>query len=254
MANAYPGLDVAQVAKAVTALKRFSGVQAEAGTNLIEEDEFLYLMFSLKKSSAERKGRDKPIRIPIPNPIHQFEGADVCLFVKDDKSGDGHKKAKKRLALLEGKCGITKIVGTSKLRTKYESYEAKRNLCNQYDLFLADDRILPSLPKLIGKQFFKRKKQPIPIKLSTKDWESQIQKVANSTFLFVSGGSCVSIKVARVSQNEKMIVENIETVLTLALQHIPKKWANVQALFLKTSDSVALPVYHCTPDVDAVIS
>ena len=45
---------------------------------------------------------------------------------------------------------MAKIVGLSKLRRKYEAHEAKRQLCATYDLFLADDRILPSLPKLIG--------------------------------------------------------------------------------------------------------
>ena len=38
----------------------------------------------------------------------------------------------------------------SKLRTKYESHEAKRALCAAYDLFLADERIIPVLPKLLG--------------------------------------------------------------------------------------------------------
>ena len=42
------------------------------------------------------------------------------------------------------------VVGLSKLRTKYESHEAKRQLCGSYDLFLADERVLPSLPKLLG--------------------------------------------------------------------------------------------------------
>lgn len=45
---------------------------------------------------------------------------------------------------------MTKVIGLSKLKTKYEPHEAKRALCNQYDLFLADDRILPSLPKYLG--------------------------------------------------------------------------------------------------------
>ena len=45
---------------------------------------------------------------------------------------------------------MAKVIGLSKLRSKFESHEAKRNLCAQYDLFLADDRIIPSLPKLIG--------------------------------------------------------------------------------------------------------
>ena len=45
---------------------------------------------------------------------------------------------------------VAKVIGLSKLRSKYESHEAKRNLCAQYDMFLADDRIIPLLPKLIG--------------------------------------------------------------------------------------------------------
>ena len=45
---------------------------------------------------------------------------------------------------------VAKVIGLSKLRSKFESHEAKRTLCAQYDLFLADDRIIPSLPKLIG--------------------------------------------------------------------------------------------------------
>jgi hypothetical protein len=42
------------------------------------------------------------------------------------------------------------VVGVSKLKAKYESHEAKRQLCNSYDMFAADERILPSLPKLLG--------------------------------------------------------------------------------------------------------
>jgi ribosome biogenesis protein UTP30 len=42
------------------------------------------------------------------------------------------------------------VIGVSKLRSKYESHEAKRALCAAYDLFLADERIVPVLPKLLG--------------------------------------------------------------------------------------------------------
>ena len=37
-------------------------------------------------------------------------------------------------------------------RSKYESFEAKRKLCGSYDLFLADERILVHLPKLLGER------------------------------------------------------------------------------------------------------
>lgn len=42
-------------------------------------------------------------------------------------------------------------------------------------------------------------------------------------------------------------VENIAAVVEAALEHIPKKWTNVQALHLKTANSVALPVYQTLP-------
>lgn len=51
---------------------------------------------------------------------------------------------------------MAKVIGISKLKGKYEPFEAKRQLCNSYDLFVADDRIVPSLPKLIGTLHFKK--------------------------------------------------------------------------------------------------
>ncbi len=64
-------------------------------------------------------------------------------------AGEGHKAAKQRVKE-EKLAKVSKVVGVSKLRTKYESAEAKRALCTAYDLFLADERVLPSLPKLLG--------------------------------------------------------------------------------------------------------
>jgi ribosome biogenesis protein UTP30 len=64
-------------------------------------------------------------------------------------AGEGHKAAKKRVKD-EQIARVAKVIGISKLRTKYEAHEAKRQLCSQYDLFLADARIIPSLPKLLG--------------------------------------------------------------------------------------------------------
>lgn len=65
------------------------------------------------------------------------------------KTGEGHKGAKLRVKQ-EKIAGVAKVIGLSKLKGKYEPFEAKRQLCNSYDLFVADDRVVPSLPKLIG--------------------------------------------------------------------------------------------------------
>lgn len=57
-----------------------------------------------------------------------------------------------RHAFQEKKAGVKKVLGVSKLKSKYEPHEAKRALCNEFDIFLADDRVLPVLPKLLGNQ------------------------------------------------------------------------------------------------------
>lgn len=78
---------------------------------------------------------------------------EICLFVKDPQ-----REYKDLIHSLGLDHVITKVIGISKLRKKYKEYEAKRLLCNSYDLFLADDRVLPLLPKLLGKTFFAKKR------------------------------------------------------------------------------------------------
>ena len=74
----------------------------------------------------------------------------ICFQLPLLIPGEGHKAAKQHVRQ-QKLAGITKVVGVSKLRTKYEAPEAKRQLCSAYDIFLADERVIPSLPKLLGK-------------------------------------------------------------------------------------------------------
>jgi ribosome biogenesis protein UTP30 len=245
-----PGLRPDQVARAVASLLKHAADQrAKAAGQLFDDDEFVYVTVALKRSPAPHGAlKVKPVRIAVPHPLFTVEGAEVCLFVKDSK-GDGHKAAKARLAKFTAKGGVNKIVGLSKLRTKYESHEAKRQLCGSYDLFLADERVLPSLPKLIGKSFFKKKKVPIPIDIRAASFPDAVRRaVEESTFMSPPAGSCVTVRAARSGMGAAAVVDNVLAVLVGVVGRIPKKWANVQAVYLKTSESVALPVYQTLPD------
>lgn len=44
-------------------------------------------------------------------------------------------------------------------------------------------------------------------------------------------------------------MENVAAAVKGAIEHVPRKWKNVQALYLKTADSVALPIYQTMPDL-----
>ena len=120
------------------------------------------------------------------------------------------------------------MIGVSKLRTDYKVHESRRQLCSSYDMFLADSRVIPMLPRLLGKAFFSKKKQPVPVDITKADWVGQIQKALGSTYMFKSGGSCMVIRAARSSMDPQSIVENLMAVATGVAGSIPRKWANVQ--------------------------
>jgi ribosome biogenesis protein UTP30 len=58
---------------------------------------------------------------------------------------------------------MRQVLGVSKLKTKYKQYEAKRQLLGGYDRFLADDRVVPLLARLLGSKFWQRKRYHSPM-------------------------------------------------------------------------------------------
>ena len=56
----------------------------------------------------------------------------------------------------------------------------------------------------------------------------QVKKACAATYMFRNSGTCLNIRVARSSQPEQHIVENIKSTLAQAVKHIPKQWSNVQ--------------------------
>lgn len=239
-------VDAALVEKAVDALLKWNGAQKQKA-QLLEDDQLLYIVVGMNK--VPLKGRTNPFSVPLPHPLYQLDGNhEVCLIIGDrptERHQMGKKSAKEQLEK-EG-LKIAKVIPLSKLKTDYFSYEAKRKLCGSYDIFLADDRILGKLPKLLGKAFYKKKKHPIPVNLTRGQWKGQITAALHSTFWYLSGGTCSVLKVARVSQPREEIVENVEAVVEGVAQQIPKQWANIRGYFLKTLESTALPLYQALP-------
>lgn len=53
---------------------------------------------------------------------------------------------------------ITRVVGLDKLRTKHKTFEAKRQLLKEGELFLVDDRVTVEVGKCLGKMWRDAKK------------------------------------------------------------------------------------------------
>lgn len=194
-------VDPVVVKKAVEALLKRSGP---------EDDQLVYVVVGMKK--APGRGRTNPHSVPLPYPLYD-SNHEVCLIISDRPYGKeklNKEKAKEQIEK-EG-LNIAKILTLPNLKKDYASVEAKRKLCGSYDVFLADERIFGELPKLLDKSFYK-KKHPIPVTLTKGAWREHITLALDSTFMFVSGGTCSVVKVARVSQPREHIIANVKAVM-----------------------------------------
>ncbi|CAH1446149.1 unnamed protein product [Lactuca virosa] len=239
--------------QAVDALIKWKNTQSESNNpQLLPQDDFIYLILTLKK--IPQKGgingvRTNPNKIPLPHPLLSATSfSELCLIVDDrPKSKLTSQIAKKKIK--EDGISVTKVIKLSKLKTDYRPFEAKRKLCDSYEMFFADKRVIPLLPKLLGKQFFKKKKLPLPVDLSHKNWKEQIERACSSALLFFSTGTCCVIRVAKVSMERDEIIENVSAAIEGVIEFIPKKLGGVRSLHLKFSESVALPLYQSLPDI-----
>jgi len=239
-----------QVGKACASLLKYIEGREAAKTDkkeaLFSEDEYVLLVVGLTKIPPS--GRNKPFRIKIPHPVYNREECDVCYFVKDTAA------TKKKLKANPVPC-IKEVVSLEKLRTDYKDFESKRKLCGSFDMFLCEARILPMMPKAIGKKFFLKKKQPIHISSQPKDLGPQVRRALESTYFFQGTGSCSVVRIGTTTMDADEISANIMKAMDKIVTHIPKEWRGVKSLHIKTSASVALPIYNKYPDAenDAVV-
>ncbi|CAL0326434.1 unnamed protein product [Lupinus luteus] len=235
------------VQRAVESLLKWRTSQSQSQTPKLfdQDDEFVYLILTLKK--VPPKGRVNPHKLPLPHSLTS-EFAERCLII-DDRPKSNLTKADAQKKIKSDNIPISKVLKLSKLASDYRAFEAKRKLCNSYDMFFADKRIVPLLPRLLGKQFFKKKKVPVQLDLKKNNWKEQVEKACSSGLLTLRTGTCSVVRVAKLSMERDEIVENVVAAIGGVVEIIPKKWGNVRSFHVKLLESLALPVYQAVPDI-----
>ncbi|XP_051152168.1 uncharacterized protein LOC127266091 [Andrographis paniculata] len=235
------------VESAVAALLKYKAAQsAGEKPQLLPQDEYIYLNLTMKKIPS--RSRTNPYKIPLSHPILD-SSSELCLIVDDRPQSPTPPSDQIKKLIKSQDIPISKVIKISKLKANYKAFEAKRKLCNSYDMFLVDRRVVHLLPKLIGKEFFRKKKLPLPVDLSKKNLKSQVERALGSALLLVRTGTCSVMKVGKVAMEKDEIIENVIDAVNGAVANVPKKWDGVRSLHLKLFDSVSLPIYQAMPDV-----
>ncbi|KAH7337029.1 ribosomal protein L1p/L10e family-domain-containing protein [Rhizoctonia solani] len=201
------------------------------------KEEVVWLNVAVKKVYPEKKL--KPFSIPVARPIIDPRTTSICLITKDPQ------REYKDLLDAQNVKFISRVVGVTKLKGKFKPYEARRQLMQDHGMFLVDERVVPMMPKLLGKIFFKAKKQPVPVNLQKKDLKAELERAVSSTYMHQNQGTCTSIKIAPTTFNSSQVLDNLTTALPEIVKHIKGGWENIQSLHIKTSASVALPIWSC---------
>ncbi|KAI3697458.1 hypothetical protein L6452_30484 [Arctium lappa] len=191
---------------------------------------------------------NQPSQNPPPPPSTLISSPELCLIIDDRPNSNLTSQIAKNKIKADA-IPVTKVIKLSKLKTDYKPFESKRKLCDSYEMFSADKRVIPLLPKLLGKQFFKKKKLPLPVDLGHKNWKEQIERGCCSGLLFFRTGTCSVVRVAKGCMKRDEIVENVGAAIDGVIGFVPKKLCGVRSLHLKFSESVALPLYQYLPDI-----
>ncbi len=232
-------------------------------------DEPIWLTLTTKKHIADKK-RLKPGKITVPHSIHSSPSSIICLITADPqrafKDTIAHPSFPTALSTR-----ITRIIGLKKLQDRYKSFESRRQLLREHDVFLADDRIITRLPQILGKTFYKGSKKPIPVNLeaykpkddkgkrqkppktedSKRDMVAQpaqvareIERTLSTVQVYLSPSATTSVRVGLASFTPQQVAENIEAVVTgLVDKFVTQKWRNVRAVHIKGPNTMALPVW-----------
>lgn len=220
MTQELKSVDMKQVSNAIKALQKYFKTKQSAGGKkslLEDEDCFVHLCFTLTQVPVNPSPR--PVQLVLPKPFYSENVyTRVCIFVKDPESD-----FKQQIQNLKIPC-IAEVIGFDRLKRDFRQFKDKRQLLNDFDLFLADIRIYKMLPECLGKEFYSKKAFPCPIKVhgfdTPKELEQQLNQASSSSYFTSGNGPNYSVKIGKVSQDAKDIIKNIDAVAGKVLGNV----------------------------------
>lgn len=244
-------------------------------SQLLSSDPFIYIVIALQ--FIPTKSSHKLHRIPLQHPIYdnaQYQ-SEYCLITADatklNPNKDAPNKTPQSTTNIPAKKhalkdlskyfkahplpGLTQVMTIKEFRLLYKKAlhdnKGRRDMVNQYDMFLADNRLAATLKTVIGKEWLRRKKQPVLVELrKPQNMVKEIKAAVGSTYVSFARGNTVMVKVARQSMSRQEIIDNILAALPAIAQKLPRQNNAIQAIYVRTSDSIALPLYATLPPSD----
>ncbi|GAA5802900.1 hypothetical protein HPULCUR_008375 [Helicostylum pulchrum] len=221
--------------KAKKAFKALFKHEAQHG----EKEEDIWLMVSTFRKITLTSGR--PTRIVLKHGC-QTPGVHRCLFVKKDQQKYKNIIKEKKIR------GVHKVLDIKHIKKLYPTPQSKQALMDEYDMFMGAKNIIKDLQKVLGRDVYKKRREPIPIDLNKPDLQKEILRTAKSTFMNFHTGSCHAIRIATTGQDPTIAFENLMSAYEKIVAAVPGGDRNIRSFQIKTANSTSLPVYDASTD------
>ena len=189
----------------------------------------------------------KPLAIPLPH--SPFPSTATAIVI----TGDPHDKYVEKC---RSNPRVQIVLGMGALRKTYNSYEQLRRLRDgdiigeEPALVLADEKIVVSLPRILGKAFYRTPRAtPIAVKLAPANIEKVIDDAFKKTYVRKNSGNCVAVRVGFAGMSVEELVENCVAVWNrcVSFKRLVRDGVDgVRAGYVKSGSSVALPVWYAS--------
>jgi large subunit ribosomal protein L1 len=148
--------------------------------------------------------------------------ARVCVIA----SGDMGIKAKSASA--------DRVIDTDELSTFAENKRAARKFVNQYDFFLADTKMMPTVGKALGQILGPRGKMPTPVPFNA-PIEAFLDRFRSSMRVRVRGSLSLSCRIGNETMDEAALTANAMAVIGAVEKKLPNGDKNMKRIMIKTT-------------------
>ena len=231
----------------------------------------MWLILTTKKHVVD-KNRLKPGKISLPHSLNSSPSLSICLITADPQRNVKDIVADPAFPS-ELSSRIDKVIRFSKLKARYQSFETRRQLFAEHDVFLADDRIITRLVPTLGKIFYKSSKRPIPIRIAeiekvegkrvkhdpkkkpAKEERSasfasplivakEIERTLTCAPVQLAPSTTAAIRVGSSNFTAEQLSENIAAVVNgMTEKFVAKGWRNIKAIHVKGANTMAMPIW-----------
>jgi len=165
----------------------------------------------------------------IQLPKKMRKSATVCIIAAGDL-GIKAKNAKADMVMDESE--LTKLRADKK--------KAKK-LINEYDFFLADTKLMPTVGKKLGQLLGPRGKMPTPVPFDA-PIESFLERFRSSVKIKAKGSLSMSCRIGEENMDDADLAANANVVATVIEKILPNGSKNIKKIMFKTTMGKAIKV------------